>query len=85
MTNLEAFQKHLLHGNPGIGGSNFIVKKEDFFRVGGYDEKLATGEDRDIVLRLIKIGIIPKDLKEGFAIANIQLKVSVERRFGKVR
>ena len=73
-TNLEAFQKYLLHGNPGIGGSNFIVKKEDFFRVRGFDEKLATSEDRDIVLRLIENGITPKDLKGGFAIANIQEK-----------
>ena len=40
---------------------NFFVRKKDFWRVGGFNEKLATCEDVDLSYRLLKLGNIVSD------------------------
>jgi glycosyltransferase involved in cell wall biosynthesis len=39
-----------------INAGNFVVKKEAFWAVGGFDEALITGEDAEICIRLIRAG-----------------------------
>ncbi len=47
----------LLVQNPGAGGSNLVIKKDLFFAVGGFDEKLPTSEDKALVIEIIKKGM----------------------------
>lgn len=39
-----------------ITGRNFLVNREVFFEIGGFDETLATNEDKDITFRVLKAG-----------------------------
>ena len=43
----------ILTENPGITGSSVVVRKKIFFRVGGYNTKLITGEDKSLILEFI--------------------------------
>ena len=45
-------------GKPSISGSNLAVRKSAFKRCGGFDERLVTYEDLDLVLRLKRYGEI---------------------------
>lgn len=45
---------NLLTSNPGVNGSNLAVKKDIFFKVGGFDENLVTSEDKSLIIELIK-------------------------------
>lgn len=47
--------KNLLTFNPGVSGSNLVIKKDLFFKVGGYDEKLKTSEDKALAIELLKL------------------------------
>jgi cellulose synthase/poly-beta-1,6-N-acetylglucosamine synthase-like glycosyltransferase len=47
-----------LLGKPGFQGQSFSFRKEAFFKVGGFNTKLYTGEDLDLGCRLAKIGKI---------------------------
>ncbi|HEY3487377.1 MAG TPA: glycosyltransferase family A protein, partial [Gammaproteobacteria bacterium] len=49
----EAF----LTRNPGVTGSNFLISKAFYEKVGGFDELLPTSNDMDFVLRLIAAGV----------------------------
>ena len=44
-----------LVGNPGIQGSNLIIKLQTLIKVGGFDENLPSCTDRDLCLRLIDV------------------------------
>lgn len=44
----------ILLRNPGITGSSVVVRKEAFLRVGGYDAGLSTGEDKALILEMIR-------------------------------
>lgn len=48
--------KHLLTYNPGINGSNMVLKREAFFKANGFDVRLATSEDKSLLIELIKAG-----------------------------
>ena len=78
-SNIKEFKRRFLYSNPGIGGSNIIIRKSQFNRLEGFDEKLNTAEDRDIVFRLIGEKIYPILLDNCFTIANIQSN-SLSRR-----
>ena len=43
----------LLEYNPGITGSNFIVRKNIFFELGGYDVRLYVSEDKMLLLEAL--------------------------------
>ncbi len=55
-------QRGVYYKNPGFGGQNIIIKKEMFFRIGGYDESLPPSEDRDLAARILQMGgkIVPQ-------------------------
>ena len=44
----------ILIRNPGITGSSIVIKKNIFQRIGGFNTKLPTGEDKSLILELIK-------------------------------
>ena len=52
--------------NPGIIGSNIVVKKKIFKKIGGFDKKLASSEDKDFLIRFIdkkfKFNVLKKRL-----------------------
>jgi len=51
------FKRELLRRNPGVIGSNTVIKKDVIFKSSGYDPFLTTGEDKAMVLDLILSGI----------------------------
>ena len=69
--NKNELLKDLLRGNPGLGGSNLIIRKSVFENIGGFDENLRVSEDRDIAIRCLDNDIIPRMLNVGFATANV--------------
>lgn len=42
--------------NPGVTGSNVVISKDLFFKVGGYDIKLVTSEDKSLIAEIIMSG-----------------------------
>ncbi len=52
--------------NPGIIGSNIVIEKKIFKKIGGFDKKLASSEDKDFFIRFldkkIKFNILKKRL-----------------------
>jgi glycosyltransferase involved in cell wall biosynthesis len=48
--------RDVLRGNPGVVGSNTFVRRDEFTRLGGYDEALPASEDRDLLVRLLAAG-----------------------------
>lgn len=43
--------------NPGLTGSNFVVRTEAFRRLGGFDETLPVSNDKDFLLRALQAGL----------------------------
>ena len=39
--------------NPGIIGSNIVIEKKIFKKIGGFDKKLSSSEDKDLLIRFI--------------------------------
>lgn len=39
--------------NPGVTGSNIFITKELFYSVGGFDVKLKTSEDKDLLIKVL--------------------------------
>ena len=52
--------------NPGIIGSNIVIEKKIFKKIGGFDKKLTSSEDKDFLIRFIdkkfKFNILKKRL-----------------------
>lgn len=46
----------LLRRNPGTGGQNLLIEKALFWRVGGFDERLVTSEDKALALEVLRSG-----------------------------
>jgi glycosyltransferase involved in cell wall biosynthesis len=46
-------QRFFLLMNPGVTGSNIIIDKDYFLSLGGYDCELPTGEDGDLILKIL--------------------------------
>ena len=49
-------QRYFLLMNPGVTGSNLMIERNYFLTLGGYDCKLTTGEDGDLILNILDIG-----------------------------
>jgi len=45
---------NLLTHNPGITGSNLVVSRKMFFKIGGFDVTLPTSEDKSFTIELLK-------------------------------
>lgn len=50
--------------NPGLTGSNFIINKDAYLKIGGFDETLWVSNDRDFVIRLLDSGATYSVVKE---------------------
>ena len=46
-------QRFFLLMNPGVTGSNIVIDKDYFLSLGGYDCELPTGEDGDLILKIL--------------------------------
>ncbi|GAA3224111.1 glycosyltransferase family 2 protein [Dactylosporangium siamense] len=46
-----------LHRNPGLTGSNFVVRAEAFGRLGGFDAALPVNSDLDLFVRALDLGL----------------------------
>lgn len=44
---------NILITNPGINGSNIVIKKKAFLKLGGFDPKLPPSEDKSLILEAI--------------------------------
>lgn len=60
----------LLVQNPGAGGSNIVISKNIFMRLGGYDVNLLTSEDKSLIIEIVKEGIKIETLPDNNIIAN---------------
>lgn len=49
--------KDVLTQNPGLTGSNFVIRREAFERVGGFDPELWVYNDLDFFVRLLDAGV----------------------------
>lgn len=62
----EVKSKDLFTFNPGIIGSNIVINKKIFKKIGGFDEKLDSSEDKDFFIRFLdnklKFNILEKSL-----------------------
>lgn len=47
---------HTLHSVQWLATANLLMRREWFVRVGGFDESLRTGEDKDLTMRLGRAG-----------------------------
>lgn len=53
----ERWLEFLLQGgNPGVGGTNLVVKRDAFLRVGGFPVSLTSGQDRAFVMAALRAG-----------------------------
>ena len=56
----------LFNFNPGIIGSNKLIEKKIFKKIGGFDKKLTSSEDKDFLIRFLdkrlKFNILKKRL-----------------------
>jgi len=49
-------ERHWLRQNLGGTGSSMLIRRELFLAIGGFDPKLHSGEDRDLVIRAMRAG-----------------------------
>ena len=47
----------ILAENPGVTGSNVVIRRESFDRVGGFDPSLPVYNDLDLLVRLLDAGV----------------------------
>ncbi|MBU1131464.1 glycosyltransferase family 2 protein [Patescibacteria group bacterium] len=45
---------YILVLNPGITGTNIVISKDAFFKLGGYDPKLPPSEDKTLILEALR-------------------------------
>lgn len=65
---------NILTFNPGITGSNIVIKKDIFNKIGGFDVKLPTSEDKALLLELLKAKVPITTLPENQAIRRMHNK-----------
>ncbi|MDC1169965.1 glycosyltransferase family A protein [Candidatus Pelagibacter sp.] len=62
----ELKSEDLFNFNPGIIGSNIVIEKKIFKKIGGFDKKLTSSEDKDFLIRFLdkklKFNILKKRL-----------------------
>lgn len=65
---------NILVFNPGVTGSNVVIKKEIFNKLGGFDVKLPTSEDKALLLEALKLKISIATLPDNQAIRRMHGK-----------
>lgn len=60
--------ENILVFNPGVTGTNVVIDKNLFFKVGGYDPKLPPSEDKSLLLEVLRIGAAVRTLPDNQAI-----------------
>jgi glycosyltransferase involved in cell wall biosynthesis len=48
----------VLAHNPGVTGTNMLLRRDQFCRVGGFDESLSAFNDLDLLVRLLDAGVL---------------------------
>ena len=48
-------REQLFEGNPGFQGSNIFMELRTFWDIGGFDESMRSGTDRDLGIRLLGV------------------------------
>jgi cellulose synthase/poly-beta-1,6-N-acetylglucosamine synthase-like glycosyltransferase len=70
--------------NPGLTGSNFVIRREAFEGLGGFDENLTVANDKDFFIRFLDSGlsyaVVAKELVLQRAHDEGQLTSRTERR-----
>ncbi|QTE28907.1 glycosyltransferase family 2 protein [Pengzhenrongella sicca] len=70
--------------NPGFVGSNFVMRREAFTRLGGFDPELTVSNDQDLLVRALAAGlryaVVPEVLVRNRIHAGPQLTDKTERR-----
>lgn len=56
MNAFAKFKNNVLHKGDAAGGEFQMIRRDAFFSINGYREDLVTREDRDIFMRLSKVG-----------------------------
>jgi glycosyltransferase involved in cell wall biosynthesis len=64
-------QRYFLIMNPGVTGSNILIDKKYFTSLGGYDCNLHTGEDGDLILKILDLGDSVAFCKETQAVMRV--------------
>lgn len=54
--------------NPGFTGSNFVIRREFYQRLNGFDEDLPVSNDKDFLLRFLKAGGRYRAIQTGLAV-----------------
>ncbi|WP_367343736.1 glycosyltransferase family 2 protein [Methanomethylovorans sp.] len=58
-------EKNFYVANPGLRGSNLVIRKEIYFKIGGFDEELPAFNDMDFGIRLCSLdGLRYKQIKD---------------------
>jgi len=57
--------------NPGINGSNIVIARKTFYKLGGFDAKLPTSEDKSLLIEALKAGENVKVLPDNQAILRV--------------
>lgn len=58
MPDLDDLEALLLSANPGITGSNIVVRRDFFQEIGGFNERFRNSNDRDFGLRTVDGGAV---------------------------
>lgn len=48
--------RRLYYSNPGFGGQNFIIRRDFFVKISGFDIEMPASNDRDFAVRAIQAG-----------------------------
>lgn len=78
---LTRFIGRIVSKNSSLRGANFVIKKDVFERIGGFDSRLVVGEDVDLGIHAREFGLIFDD-------GNLRVKTSArkfERESGTTR
>ena len=63
--------ENLFMFNPGVTGSNIVIKKSVFEKLGGFDPELPTGEDKSLVIEALWAGVDVRTLTDNHAVHRI--------------
>lgn len=66
--------ENILTRNPGISGSNIVIRKKEYFEIGGFDVDLIISNDKSFGIKLLRSGIKISILKDNFAIQRMHLQ-----------
>ncbi|MGI9525089.1 MAG: glycosyltransferase family 2 protein [Hyphomicrobiaceae bacterium] len=66
----RALMPKILYGNPGVGGTNIVVRRQAFQEIGGFDEAFICSEDRALALEFWMSGAQIECVSNAVAIAS---------------